>query len=530
MYSLRWRLTLFILATTFPLLLYFSYLNYSNYYNKRNLAFTQLDTIATITATEHKQIQEGARQLLVALSTLPLSNNSYCSNFLSTLKSSYIRYQNFGVVDQSGRIICAADLPNAVNNPPSQSLIDQTLSLQQFSLGSYYPVENNSAVINFAYPFSKSQIIYASLSLDWVTSFVQNLHLTQDPIVTNILDRNGTVLSRVPINSDAVGQNFVSDPLVQEILVKGRGQTTKMGIDQVKRLYSFTALDETKSTFIAVGMSEDDLFQSVKKSIRENLLIFILIFASAVIISRKTGDELILKQMEALQKLDKLKDEFVSLASHQLRSPMTAIRWLAESVLDSQHKLSQSSRRSIQKIHTTTLHLITLTSTLLNISRLESGTLTPHIKPIILNSLFSKLIKDSTINRLHNRLKITLNLKIKTIHSDPLLLTEIVSILLDNAIKYSTKGTTIALSTHHINSHFILKLSNLGIGIPSTQTSQIFTRFYRADNARAHIQNGNGLGLYLARLIARKLEGDLTFKSVPNGLTTFTLTLPISYH
>lgn len=528
MHNIKFRLYLLIFLTTLPFILYTSYSHYHAIQEQKTRQLDNLSQIALLTASEHKQIQEGARQLLIALSTTPriISGNSVtCSAFLTELKTNYVRYINFGVADIDGKIICAADLSQALANPPQPSLISQTLSDQTFSVGSYYPINPSGAVINFTYPISRTKIVYASLSLDWVGDYINSLSDAPANLVINILDQNGTVLARRPKTDSAIGQNFASDPLVRDILEIGKGRSTKLGIDNVIRLYAFTALDENHSTFIAVGIPQSEIYSSVKQSLVNSIIIILIISVTSFAIAELISRSLIVKEIDSLRAIDRLKDEFVSLASHQLRSPLTAVRWLTESLLESK-KIPPKEQESISKIHITSLRLIELTSTLLSISRLEAGTIKPRPTLVMVTTLISTVCSELTPllkpNLLSLKLSVPPKLKIQT---DPKLVSEILHILLSNAIKYSDPKTTITITVKKSHENLKVILTNYGIGIPDSANKFIFTRFYRSDNARTHSPDGSGLGLYLAKLIAQKIQAELSFTS-HKSQTEFSLTLP----
>ncbi len=530
MRNLRSRLYLLVIITTIPFIFYTGFSHYQNLQIKKNNELTRLSEIARLTAAQHKQITEGVRQLLIAIAastSLTSQSPENCSIFLATLLSSYIRYENFGIVDSSGHVRCAANLAKAQQNTPHEKLIAETLSSGSFTVGAYYQTKPSGAVINFAYPISSTELVYASLSLDWVSTFVNDLNKTSS-LVINILDRDGTVLARSPQTPEALGKNFANDPLVQEILTQGSGQTLKVGIDQVERLYAFTALDDSRSTFIAVGTPQYQIYTAVRNSLYVSLLTILSITAISFALAYKIGQVLIVKQIETLESIDKLKDEFVSLASHQIRSPLTAIRWLSESLLDvepSQNHLKV--RTTLRKIHSTTLRLITLTSQLLNISRLEAGSLIPHLKSISLRELILPVVHESKTGYLRRR-SIKLDWKVPAttlVTTDPLLLKEALLVVIGNALKYSDPNTPIEITIYLRLKQLQISIKNLGIGIPSENSSHLFTRFYRGDNARLHHPDGNGLGLYLARLIMTKLNGSITYTSHKDG-TIFTLSLP----
>ncbi len=528
MHNLKLRLYLLIIVTTLPFIVYSIYSHNLNIQAQKAREFDRLDTISRLIAAEHKQITEGARQLLIALSASPeisSNNSSKCASYLSKLKQNYVRYINFGVINQRGQIICSADKDQAQTNPPSSRLLEQTLSENKFTIGSYYSTTPEGAVINFAYPLDSARLIYASLSLEWVSDFISTLGVPVD-FVINILDQNGIVLARSPDTPSAIGQNFATDPLVQEILAKGRGQTTKIGIDQVLRLYSFTSLDNSHTTFVAVGLPQQTVYDSTQKSLIGSLITILVISTLSFMLAKKIGQHLIIKQLESLKKLDQLKDEFISLVSHQLRSPMTAIRWLSESLLESKSHLSKSNLLNISKIHATTLRLIAMTTTLLNISRLESGALTIRPKIINLKQFLDQIMSELKPIAGRRGIRFTTNKVQGTLTTDSILLKEVLHIILENAISYSMKNTLVKIIVAESSTDFTFKISNSGIGIRSESVPYIFTRFYRDQSARTLRPNGNGLGLYLAHLITTKIGGKLSFNSKPGKLTTFTLSLP----
>ncbi len=527
MWNFKRKLYLLAIVTSLPCILYTSFFHFQNIQRQEKIEFDRLSEIAKLTATEHTQIQEGARQLLIALSTAPgvrSGSSSDCSIFLEKLITNYVRYSNFGVVNRQGQVRCAANNSQAQENPPSDDLVTKTIATNSFTTGSYYATKPNGAVINFAYPLSPDSIVYASLSLDWVDSFVNNLN-TSPNLVINILDQHGTVLARSPQNEAATGQNFAADPLVQEILAKGDGQTAKIGIDQVHRLYSFSALDETHTTFIAAGIPISNLDKQKQQSLLLSLLTIIIITTISLVISYQTGQILIIRQIESLKELDKLKDEFTNLASHQIRSPLTAIRWLSEALLESTTS-NKKVNLTVSKIHTTIIRLIELTSSLLHISRLESNSQAFQPKSVNLGQEITSVI--SELSPLAKRKKLNINTNLSsdtTINTDLSLFKEIIHILVSNAIKYSQNDSAILVSLKKSDQTAIIKVTDHGIGIPKHVVNKLFTRFYRADNARTYEPDGNGLGLYLASLITKKIGGKLSFQSTKSH-TVFTLTLP----
>ncbi|MFZ2199562.1 MAG: hypothetical protein WAV40_02115, partial [Microgenomates group bacterium] len=172
MTNLNSRLYLLITITILPFIVYTGFLHYHKYVQEQQNSYRELSIISTMIATEHKQVTEGVRQLLIAIATTPSVISGHpggCNIFLNNLKNNYVRYTNFGVVTKNGEVICAADLEQALANPPSLDLIQETIRSNGFSIGAYYPTKSGNSVINFAYPIDQNSLIYASLSLDWIS-------------------------------------------------------------------------------------------------------------------------------------------------------------------------------------------------------------------------------------------------------------------------------------------------------------------------------------------------------------------------
>ncbi len=522
---LRATLAILVLLTVLPLLIYLTISNYKTYQDAQAQELVALTNLARGAAAENRQITEGARQLLITIASTPAissGNPTLCKTFLSSLIEHYSRYSNLGVANQDGTVYCAADREQALLNPPTVSLITNTLASQLFTIGSYYATSQGDAVLNLGYPLNKQQVVYASLSLAWVGEFINTLSLPSD-LVINVLDHRGTVLARVPSLPGAVGSTFAADPLVEQILTLGSGTTTRLGFDGVPRFYAFAPLDENKSLYFAAGLPQAKLFRDLRLNLLGSLATATVIVVLSLAVASYIGNRLIVEQLESLSRLNRLKDDFINLVSHQLRTPLTSIRWLTESLQDTIK--TKSHLLQVASIHAASLRLISLTSTLLNISRLESGRLSPNLAPYYLKSLLEHAVKDlrATFPRAKVELVCKTNISLTT---DKTLLGEILRILLNNAATYSPSHKTITLTAHANPSLVKISVRDTGIGIPSFAKQEIFSRFYRADNARAQAPGGTGLGLYLARLLAKTLGGELTFISRPQKSTTFTLTLP----
>lgn len=235
--------------------------------------------------------------------------------------------------------------------------------------------------------------------------------------------------------------------------------------------------------------------------------------------------------------IDKVKTEFVSLASHQLKTPLTSIRWYSDLLVD---ELQDEQKEFVQEIQKSTGRMVNLVNSLLNVSRLELGTfaITPsefNLRQMIkeLKSEFTGVIKDRGI-----RFRVNINKEVPKIYiGDEVLIRVIFQNIISNAIKYTQSGGDVdvklsikkefsfnekTIKTNNI----LLEVKDTGIGIPEKQKDKIFTKLFRADNVYDIDTDGTGLGLYLVKAILKEIHGDIWFSSKQNEGTTFYVLLP----
>lgn len=224
--------------------------------------------------------------------------------------------------------------------------------------------------------------------------------------------------------------------------------------------------------------------------------------------------------------MDRLKTDFISLASHQLRTPLTSLRWLLE--LITTRRLGKTKQDDLLKeMQSSTMKMIAMVNGLLNISRLESGRMIVEAVPVDVPGSIKKLLKEVAYLIERKNLDLTVELaKVPKIKLDPLLLRELVYNLLMNAINYTPKSGQILLRLIDQPKDLLLEVKDTGIGIPLSEQAKIFEKFYRASNAVETQADGSGLGLYLVKLIVDALNGSITFSSTPGVGTTFSIRLP----
>jgi PAS domain S-box-containing protein len=244
-------------------------------------------------------------------------------------------------------------------------------------------------------------------------------------------------------------------------------------------------------------------------------------------------DELLVSLLDITdqKRVDSAKSEFVALATHQLRTPIAAIRFNTERL---QKKIddgaTEANQRYLGKVYRNTLRMLRLIDDFLSVSKLEMGTFATEIKTIDLTEFFSE-IADEYEEKLQTKL-ITLNRQDNPPHlqlqTDPRLLHIAVSNLMSNAVKYTPANGTVEF-TYSLGTEWVtLVVKDNGIGIPAAELEQLFKKFYRATNAQTHQTEGTGLGLYIVKEAIEQLSGTISVSSDTDQGARFEINLPAS--
>jgi PAS domain S-box-containing protein len=230
------------------------------------------------------------------------------------------------------------------------------------------------------------------------------------------------------------------------------------------------------------------------------------------------------------REIDRQKSEFVSVASHQLRTPLTSIKWFLEMLLDGDAgKLNNEQREMVQQVFDSGERMIDLVNKLLNISRIESGRVSVNPAPTDLNKLASGVVTELKVIAKQKEVKFKADLpKLPVVSTDQKMIREVMMNLLSNAIKYTPAKGRVALAAEVKRGDVIFSIADSGIGIPKAQQTKIFRKFFRAENAVVLETEGTGMGLYVAKKVVELLGGRIWFKSEENKGSTFFFTLPVA--
>lgn len=252
------------------------------------------------------------------------------------------------------------------------------------------------------------------------------------------------------------------------------------------------------------------------KEVREFIEIFAQ-FATSV-------EEVHQRDME----ISRVKSDFISTAAHQLRTPLTGIRWALEAL--EKESLTESQRALVENAAAKSKDLVAIVGTLLDISSIESGKHKYNFTSVDLLELVKEVVSDFTVQAAESKVLLSIippEAALPPAHADRDQIKWVLNNLVENGIRYTPEGGSVQVTLEAFPERVQIHVRDTGIGITPKDRNNIFERFYRADNAIAKENKGNGLGLYIARTIATDHGGDLNFSANENGPgTTFTLSLP----
>ncbi len=235
------------------------------------------------------------------------------------------------------------------------------------------------------------------------------------------------------------------------------------------------------------------------------------------------------RDITKMREVDRMKSEFISLASHQLRTPLSAMKWFLEMLMAGDiGKLTPEQKEIINNINDSNERMIELVNTLLDVSRIESGKLIIDPKPTDLRMLLNGLLSELEPQLKKNNQVITVDLPqgLQDVLLDPKLIRQVYMNYLTNAIKYSPQDTTITLKITLTKTEIISEVKNEGRGIALSEQDRIFQKFFRASNTGKQDTDGNGLGLYLVKSIVESSGGKVWFESVEGKGASFFFSIP----
>lgn len=255
-----------------------------------------------------------------------------------------------------------------------------------------------------------------------------------------------------------------------------------------------------------------------------------IVSVTAVAILFLVIGNLIISGFNKIAEANRMKSEFISIISHQLRSPLSIFKWTID-LLDREAQGKPPYQDTLSFLHTlrdTTENMIRLVNSLLEVSRIEARTITLKREPISLVKLTEEITEDfKAYARASNvLLEFTHDPHIPNIAGDSQRLSMVIQNLIDNAIRYSKASGKIQIGIVKSNDGIVFSIKDGGVGIPQIQQKYVFQKFFRAENA-ARVQTvGSGIGLYTAKAIIDALGGTMGFQSKEGEGSIFWFRLP----
>jgi two-component system phosphate regulon sensor histidine kinase PhoR len=239
---------------------------------------------------------------------------------------------------------------------------------------------------------------------------------------------------------------------------------------------------------------------------------------------------LVLRDVTEATLLDNMRSEFINIVSHELRTPLSGAMLYAHMLADGYGgKLTKQQKKYLDPVIESTDRMIELVNTFLSIARIESGRIKVRLQQVDLRRLVKDVIAEHEPKAKDQRVAVTneVDKDLPTITTDPILFKEVCANFISNAIKYTPPKGTVTIGASVAGKKLVVRVTDNGYGIPGSEQSMVFTRFFRGSNVVMRETAGTGLGLYLVKLIAQTLGGRVWFDSEEDKGTSFWFSVPL---
>jgi signal transduction histidine kinase len=236
-----------------------------------------------------------------------------------------------------------------------------------------------------------------------------------------------------------------------------------------------------------------------------------------------------MKTDEHNEDLEQVKTDFVSLASHQLRTPLTSVNWYTELLLSGDAgPLNEAQHAYVEEIHNGNKRMVDMVNALLNVSRFDLGTFAVSLTPTDIIEMTNSILEEEKLKIEKKNITIVTHYPATPVivSVDSSLMRILVQNLISNAVKYTPEKGTVTVEIILDTDSFSVKVSDTGYGIPLDVQSKVFSKLFRAENIKDKDTDGTGLGLYMVKKIIDVSGGTISFESKP-GNTVFVVSYPV---
>lgn len=231
------------------------------------------------------------------------------------------------------------------------------------------------------------------------------------------------------------------------------------------------------------------------------------------------------------REIDRMKSEFISIAAHQLRTPLSAVKWVLKMIIDGDMgNITSEQKKFLMKGFASNERMINLVNDLLSVSRIEEGRFLFEFQKMNIIDILKSVLSESehAIASKQQRLSFAPPTRdFPPLVCDPAKIRIVIQNLIDNAIRYTPAGGSIAITAAKNDKEVKISVSDTGIGIPKLQQRKLFTKFFRGSNVLKISPDGTGLGLFIVRNIIRTHGGEVSVKSEEGKGSTFSFTIPL---
>lgn len=243
------------------------------------------------------------------------------------------------------------------------------------------------------------------------------------------------------------------------------------------------------------------------------------------------GKLVVFRDITPEREAERLKSEFVSLVTHEFRTPLTSIKGYAEMMLDGDTgELTDEQREFLETVCRNADYLSELVDELLEVSRIEAGAMRLDIREFDISATIEKVVDQMRpqIERKEQELSIDVPQDVPKVEADERRTSQIILNLVSNAHKYTPSDGNITISAAAERDHVRVDIADNGIGLTEDERDQIFSKFFRADNPETAKERGTGLGLWITRSLVEMQGGEISVQSRPGEGSTFSFTIPTS--
>lgn len=324
------------------------------------------------------------------------------------------------------------------------------------------------------------------------------------------------------------------NPLAGEILGVGEADLgTKVSNSDNFSLNNFTNIIHNQFLLERINdESDDSKFEEAIVKYKNEDRIFKVITSK---VTGKGGDYLgtmkIFYDTTREKAIDRMKSEFISIAAHQLRTPLSAIKWIIKMILDGDvGELTVEQRELLNKGYLSNERIIKLVNDLLNVSRIEEGKFGFNFEKADFQEVLSAAISniESLVAKNHQELMIKKPSKLPKIFLDKERMIMVIQNLLSNAIKYTPEYGKISMIVEVDKQYLHVKINDQGVGVPAKDQPKLFSKFFRAANVVKLETEGTGLGLFMVKNIIEKHNGRVSLKSEEGKGTEVAFYIPLN--